>query len=225
MHSEILQPVVALLVWTFVMWVWMYATRIPAISQYKIELDPNVPPRELMNKLPPSVRWKADNYNHLMEAPTLFYAVALTLAVAGAGNGGAATVAWGLVWFVVGYALYAAAYGALGALVGRQQEVGQVTAPLAMLLLAGYLSAAFAAAEPDGTLATVLSLLPPLAPLVMPVRIAAGAVGAGEIAIPLVLTLALAAALLALGARVYREGITRTGARISLREALGGGSR
>ena len=94
MHSEILQPVVALLVWTFVMWVWMYVTRIPAISQYKIELDPNVPPRELMNKLPPSVRWKADNYNHLMEAPTLFYAVALTLAVAGAGNGGAATLAW-----------------------------------------------------------------------------------------------------------------------------------
>ena len=94
MHSEILQPVVALLVWTFVMWVWMYATRIPAISQYKIELDSNVPPRELMNKLPPSVRWKADNYNHLMEAPTLFYAVALTLAVAGAGNGGAATLAW-----------------------------------------------------------------------------------------------------------------------------------
>ena len=94
MHSEILQPVVALLVWTFVMWVWMYATRIPAISQYKIELDSNVPPRELMNKLPPSVRWKADNYNHLMEAPTLFYAVALTLAVAGAGDGGAATVAW-----------------------------------------------------------------------------------------------------------------------------------
>ena len=93
MHSEILQPVVALLVWTFVMWVWMYATRIPAISQYKIELDSNVPPRDLMNKLPPSVRWKADNYNHLMEAPTLFYAVALTLAVAGAGNGGAATVA------------------------------------------------------------------------------------------------------------------------------------
>ena len=94
MHSEILQPVVALLVWTFVMWAWMYATRIPAISQLKIELDPNVPPRDLMNKLPPSVRWKADNYNHLMEAPTLFYAVALTLAVAGAGNGGAATLAW-----------------------------------------------------------------------------------------------------------------------------------
>ena len=94
MHSEILQPVVALLLWTFVMWAWMYATRIPAINKLKIPLDSDVPPRDLMNRLPPNVRWKADNYNHLMEAPTLFYAVALTLAVAGAGNGVVATIAW-----------------------------------------------------------------------------------------------------------------------------------
>ncbi|MBK9625565.1 MAG: MAPEG family protein [Rhodocyclaceae bacterium] len=94
MHSDILQPVVALLVWTFVMWAWMYATRLPAISKYKIPLDSDVPPRELMNKLPPEVRWKADNYNHLMEAPTLFYAVAMTLAVTGAGSGVIATIAW-----------------------------------------------------------------------------------------------------------------------------------
>ena len=97
MHSDILQPVVALLVWSFVMWAWMYATRLPAISKLKIPLDSDVPPRELMNRLPPNVRWKADNYNHLMEAPTLFYAVALTLAVAGAGNGVIATIAWAYV--------------------------------------------------------------------------------------------------------------------------------
>lgn len=97
MHSDILQPVVALLVWSFVMWAWMYATRLPAISKLKIPLDSDVPPRELMNRLPPNVRWKADNYNHLMEAPTLFYAVALTLAVAGAGNGVIVTIAWAYV--------------------------------------------------------------------------------------------------------------------------------
>lgn len=134
----------------------------------------------------------------------------------------AGTVAWGLVWFVAGYALYAAAYGALGALVGRQQEVGQVTAPLAMLLLAGYLTGAFAASEPDGTLVTTLSFLPPLAPLVMPPRIAAGAVGTGEIVLALALTLAMAAAILWVGARVYRSGIVQTGSRISLRSALRG---
>ena len=94
MQSEILQPVVALLVWSLVIWAWMYATRIPAVVAMKMVLDPNVAKGEQMATLPPSVRWKADNYNHLMEAPTMFYAVALTLAVAGAGNGAAATVAW-----------------------------------------------------------------------------------------------------------------------------------
>lgn len=111
--------------------------------------------------------------------------------------------------------------GAAGALVGRQQEVGRVTAPLTMLLLAGYLAAVFAASEPDGTLVTTLSLLPPLSPLVMPVRIAGGAAGAGQIALALILTLGLAALILAVGARIYRSGSVRTGARTSLRQALG----
>jgi ABC-2 type transport system permease protein len=87
----------------------------------------------------------------------------------------ASTVAWGLAWFVAGYALYATAYGALGALVGRQQEVGQVTAPVLLLLLAGYLaSATVGASNPDGGAARLLSLIPPFSPMVLPVRIAAG---------------------------------------------------
>ncbi len=156
-------------------------------------------------------------------APALI--AALAIGAVDVPDATATAVAWGLVWFVVGYLLYAAAYGALGALVGRQQEVGQVTAPLAMLLLAGYLSAAYTASDPGGSLATALSLIPPLSPLVMPVRIAAGTAGAGEVALALVLTLALAAAILVVGARVYRTGITHTGARTSLAQALRGGPR
>jgi ABC-2 type transport system permease protein len=87
----------------------------------------------------------------------------------------ASTVAWGLAWFVAGYALYATAYGALGALVGRQQEVGQVTAPVLLPLLAGYLaSATVGGSNPDGGAARLLSLIPPFSPMVLPVRIAAG---------------------------------------------------
>lgn len=67
MHSPILAPLVALAAWSMVMWTWMYATRIPAIQNQKLRLDRNVPPRDLMNQLPPVVRWKADNYNHLMQ--------------------------------------------------------------------------------------------------------------------------------------------------------------
>lgn len=96
-QSPILGAVVALVAWSLVMWLWMYATRIPAIAKANLELDPNAPNGQQMALLPPRVRWKADNYNHLMEQPTLFYAIAITLAVLGAGDGVNATLAWAYV--------------------------------------------------------------------------------------------------------------------------------
>lgn len=97
MKSEILAPVMALVLWTLVMWLWMYATRIPAMQRLNVRLDPTVPPGTLTAVLPPEVRWKADNYNHLMEQPTIFYATALTLALLGAGDGLNAQIAWAYV--------------------------------------------------------------------------------------------------------------------------------
>ncbi|MGH6839361.1 MAG: MAPEG family protein [Methylocella sp.] len=94
LDSSILKPLIALVIWSFVMWAWLYASRIPAIRKYKIALDPNRPKAEFDALLPAKVRWKADNYNHLMEQPTLFYAVTLTLAVLGAGQGLNAGLAW-----------------------------------------------------------------------------------------------------------------------------------
>jgi hypothetical protein len=95
--NPMLAPVMALVLWTFVMWAWMYVTRIPAIQAAKMRLDPNAPRGEQMSQLPPSVRWKADNYNHLFEMPTLFYAVALVLAIAGDHS----TLSLGLAWAYV----------------------------------------------------------------------------------------------------------------------------
>lgn len=97
MHSQILAPVVVLVCWSLVMWVWLYATRIPAMQKAKLVLDPMLPPRQLTESLPANVRWKADNYNHLMEQPTIFYAIALTLALLGQGDGINAMIAWGYV--------------------------------------------------------------------------------------------------------------------------------
>ena len=98
---DILQPVVALMIWTMIMWVWMYATRIPAM-QKNPDIDANrlvgATGASLRAMLPERVNWKADNYNHLMEQPTIFYAVALGLSVAGAGDG---LNMW-LAWFYVG---------------------------------------------------------------------------------------------------------------------------
>jgi hypothetical protein len=95
--NSILAPVIVLVLWTFVMWVWLYATRIPAIAKAKISLDPKRTNAEFAAQLPPRVRWKADNYNHLMEQPTLFYAVALSLAIMGPGDLLNTQLAWAYV--------------------------------------------------------------------------------------------------------------------------------
>ena len=93
-ESQILQPVVALMVWTMIMWLWMYATRIPAMSEAGIEPNDARRTKALDEELPAEVQWKAHNYNHLHEAPTVFYAVALLLALVGSGDGMNALVAW-----------------------------------------------------------------------------------------------------------------------------------
>ena len=96
---SILQPVVALAAWTMVMWLWLYGTRIPALSAAKVDPDDLVhdPTKGLDQILPPQVMWKAHNYNHLHEAPTVFYAVAIVLAIIGQGDGLNMQVAWAYV--------------------------------------------------------------------------------------------------------------------------------
>ena len=95
-HQEILHPVVALAAWTMIMWVWMYATRIPAMTAAKVDPDSLVQQgaKSLGDLLPAKVQWKADNYNHLMEQPTVFYAVALSTALAAPTDGVAVILAW-----------------------------------------------------------------------------------------------------------------------------------
>lgn len=96
---EILKPVVVLAAWTMVMWLWMYATRIPAMGKAGIDSKGLVggTGESLDKVLPPEVQWKAHNYNHLHEAPTVFYAVAIVLAITGQGDGLNATLGWAYV--------------------------------------------------------------------------------------------------------------------------------
>lgn len=104
-YSALFAPLLALVLWSFVMWAWLYATRIPAISRGKIVYDPYRPNEEFNAKIPPRVRWKADNYNNLMEQPALFYAVTLTLALLGAGDAANTALAWLYVGLRVGHSL------------------------------------------------------------------------------------------------------------------------
>lgn len=77
-------PAVALLVWSFIVLIWLYATRIPAMRRAKIK--PNTATKEQMESLPAAARNVADNYNHLMEQPTMFYAVCFALQALGQGD-------------------------------------------------------------------------------------------------------------------------------------------
>jgi len=114
--TEILQPVIALAAWTMVMWVWMYATRIPALGKAKVDLDSLVqdPATSLDDVLPVGVQWKAHNYNHLHEAPTVFYAVALTLALIEQGGGLNAQIAWAYVGLRVVHSVVQATVNKVG---------------------------------------------------------------------------------------------------------------
>src|SRR3977135_3310515 len=105
MHSPILAPLMALVLWSFVMWAWLYATRIPALIKKNIGYDPHRPNEAFHSQLPAQVRWKADNYNNLMEQPTLFYAVVLTLAMIDAGGGLNLVLAWLYVGLRVAHSL------------------------------------------------------------------------------------------------------------------------
>ena len=105
MPSPILAPLIVLVLWTLVMCVWLYATRIPALNERNIIYDPCRPSEEFHAQLPASVRWKADNYNNLLEQPTIFYAVALTLAFLGVGSGLNAGLAWAHVALRIAHSL------------------------------------------------------------------------------------------------------------------------
>lgn len=127
--SPILTPVVVLVAWSLVMWLWMYITRLPAMQKMKMKPDPQAPRGEQMNLLPASVRWKADNYNHLMEQPTIFYALALALAMLGQGDGLNLVLAWSYVGLRVVHSLWQALFNVI--------EVRFVLFVLSSLVLVG----------------------------------------------------------------------------------------
>ncbi len=111
MNSAILGPVVVLAAWTMIVWVWMYATRLPAMGRAGIDAKNMVGSSgsglrsELIAKGEQRASWVADNYNHLHEAPTVFYAVAIVLAMIGQGDNLNATIAWAYVALRIAHSL------------------------------------------------------------------------------------------------------------------------
>ena len=125
-----------------------------------------------------------------------------------------------VLWFVLAYAFYAAIFAVAASLVSRQEDLGTVLMPTTLVLVAAFVVGIQASANPDGTLATVTSLVPGLSPLVMPVRQAAGEVAAWEIGLAVVLMLAAIVLIVRLGGRIYAGALLRTGGKLKMREAL-----
>jgi hypothetical protein len=96
-NTQFLTPVLALVLWTCVMWFWMYALRLPAFSKAGINPDDARHPGTYSSKLPAHVRSAADNYNHLHEQPTIFYALMFFIVLTGGADSLSMMVAWAYV--------------------------------------------------------------------------------------------------------------------------------
>lgn len=132
-----------------------------------------------------------------------------------------ATVAWALVFFVVGFVMYSLALAALASLVSRQEDVASVTAPVMMLMIIPYVIAiSIAPWDPNNTIVAVLSYIPFASPLVMPMRIALGVVDTWQILLSLALSVALIPGLVWVAARIYQGAVMRTGARVRFKDAF-----
>ncbi|MCF8707383.1 MAPEG family protein [Rhizorhapis sp. SPR117] len=110
MPMPILAPAAALVLWSMVMLCWVAATRLPALAKLKIPPERTVGGRgsDLDGVLPREIQWKAHNYNHLMEQPTLFYAVVIILALLGHGAGMNLWLAWAYLALRIAHSLWQA---------------------------------------------------------------------------------------------------------------------
>jgi ABC-2 type transport system permease protein len=130
------------------------------------------------------------------------------------------TVAMLLLWFILGYALYSTALGVLGALASRMEEASNASSPVSIVASGAYIfSLLVALDDPSGTAARVATFIPPVAPMVVPLRAALGAIEPWEIVLSAGLTAATIWALLVFGGRVYSGAVLQTAGRIKLRDA------
>jgi ABC-2 type transport system permease protein len=125
---------------------------------------------------------------------------------------------WAFVWYILGFAFYAVAYAAAGALVSRQEEAQNAAFPLTMMLMASYFIASFSITGENPVL-QIASLLPMFAPMTMPIRIAGGDAATWEIILSLTLMVLAIYGLIRFAGRVYAGGLLQSGSRVKWRDA------
>jgi ABC-2 type transport system permease protein len=129
-----------------------------------------------------------------------------------------AMVAVSLAYFLLGYFLYAAMFAAVAATVNTEAEARQAQIPVVMLLVVPSVMMVPILADPDGTMARVLSQIPLTASIAMPVRWAATMVAPGELAASLAVLGATVVGVTWVAGRIYRVGILMYGKKPGIRE-------
>ncbi len=125
-----------------------------------------------------------------------------------------------ILWFVVGFVFYSTLYALAGSFVSRQEDAQGAAAPISIIFTAAYLAVFALGAAPASTVTRVVSVLPPFAPLLMPLRIATGAASIVEIVVAAVLLLSATFAMLRLAGAVYARTLLHRGSRLGWRDAL-----
>ena len=125
-----------------------------------------------------------------------------------------------LLWFTLGYLLYAFGFAAAGAMVARQEEVQSVSAPFTIFLIGGFLLTYALIASRDASWVRIVSYLPPLMPVMMPARLALGHVAIWEMPLAVLIMLASIYGMARLAGRIYATSLVRGGPRLSWMAAL-----
>ncbi len=131
----------------------------------------------------------------------------------------ASTVVNLIVWFILGFLLFAVLYGAAGSLVSRMEDAQNVAFPLSMVAVAGFFVSIAALSDPDGPAAVIGTFIPLTAPFVVPVRAALDAIPAWQYIAAVILTVGGIVGLLFVAGRIYAGGLLRFGTRVGLRDA------
>ncbi|WP_433267943.1 ABC transporter permease [Actinosynnema sp. CS-041913] len=130
-------------------------------------------------------------------------------------------LATGVLWYLLGFFMYATIFAAAASLVSRQEELQSVLTPISMaIVIAFVVGINLMIQDASDTLVAVLSVLPPFAPILMPGRMAMGVAPTWQVLLAIVLALGAVAAITWLGGKVYANAVLRTGSRVKLREVL-----
>jgi ABC-2 type transport system permease protein len=135
---------------------------------------------------------------------------------------GVASVVNLVIWFIIGFLLFAVMFGAAGSLVSRTEDAQTIAFPMSLVAVAGFFVSISALDDPGGMAAVIGTFVPLTAPFVVPVRAALQSIPVWQYAASVVLTLATIIAMVFVAGRIYRGALLRFGGRIKLREAWRG---